>query len=163
MNTKMEQPKHLAWHETLEMHELVGFQAANLVAFKKKLPSLSDPGLAALYKETIAAVETNLKELLAFYPQAPVAEHRKDMPELLGPESAQLLGFTKTAVRSYAIAITESATPQLKATFQKHLLGAIALHTKVFEFAYERGLYPAYNLTELLASDVKKAQMAISL
>ncbi|MDQ1910103.1 spore coat protein [Paenibacillus sp. GD4] len=156
-------PNHLAWHETLELHELVAFQTSQLVSFKKKLPSLQDRGLYSLYSETVKILEKNLTELLQFYPKAPEMRSSGDMPELLGAESAQLLAFAKTAVRNYAIAITETATPQLRAVFQKQLIGAIELHGKVFQFMYERGLYPAYDLKALLANDVTNAKAAISL
>jgi len=154
--------KYLAWHETLELHELVAFQTGQLVAFKKKLPSLDDPTLRALYVESIAALEMNLRELLAFYPKAPVFA-RNEEPELPAVESAQLLGVVKTAVRNYAIAITETATPELRAVLLKHLTAAVALHAKVFHFMLERGYYPAYNLDQLLAGDVRNAHAALSL
>lgn len=156
-------PPHLAWHETLELHELVAFQASQLVAFKKKFPSLQDPALKALYAEAIQNLEMNLQELLQFYPLTPSADRHMEHPELVGPESGQLLGFAKTAVRNYAIAITETATPQLRNTFQKHLNNGICFHAKVFQFMLERGLYPAYNLEQLLAGDVKNAMGALAL
>lgn len=160
---KQSNPKHLAWHETLELHELVAFQTGQLISFKKKLPSLQDPALRTLYTEAIQGLEQNLRELLQYYPQAPTMARSSEDPELPGIESALLLGFAKTAVRNYAIAITETATPQLRETFQKHLIKAIAMHAKVFQFMYERGYYPSYNLEQLLANDMKNAQIALSL
>jgi len=154
---------HLAWHETLELHELVAYQTAHLMAFKKKLPTLQDPSLRALYAETIASLEKNLRELLAFYPRAPIANREEVAVDLSALESAHLLGFAKTAVRNYAIAITETATPQLRAVLEKQLVAAIALHAKVFAFMYERGWYPSYNLNQLLANDVKMAGAALSM
>jgi len=164
VNLNAGQVKYLAWHETLEMHELVAFQTSQLVSFKKKLPTLQDAAIRALYAEGIAALENNLRELLAYYPKAPML-HRKDDDdvEIPGAESAQLLGVLKTSVRNYAIAITETATPELRATFVKHLTAAIALHAKVFYFMLERGYYPSYNLDQLLATDVKNAHAALSL
>jgi spore coat protein F len=156
-------PKHLAWHETLELHELVVYQAAHLTAFKKQLPTLKDAELAALYKTTIKALEMNLKDLLHYYPQAPMTRADAAQPEMAAIESALLLGFVKTAVRYYAFAITETATPHLRDTLHKHLNQAIALHAQVFNFMYGRGYYPAYNLDQLLANDVKMAQTALKL
>jgi spore coat protein F len=156
-------PNHLAWHETMELHELVALQTAQLVAFKKKLPSLQDPGLRTLYTETIQSLEHNIRELLYFYPLAPMVDQQRDIPELPGIESAHLLGCLKTNVRTYAIAITEAATPRLRDTFHKHLDQAIALHGRVFYFMYQRGYYPAYNLNLLLENDVKNARLALSL
>lgn len=44
MESTCRQPdqKHLAWHETLEMHELAAFQANHLTAFKMHLPDIKD-------------------------------------------------------------------------------------------------------------------------
>lgn len=33
--TLHQQPQHLAWHETLEIHELVAFQSISLMKLKK--------------------------------------------------------------------------------------------------------------------------------
>lgn len=157
-------PQHLAWHETMEMHELTAYQSNQLMHFKMALGEIKDPKLHALYTEAIKGVEMNLKELLQFYPEAPMAS-RSSMEgmDLTAFYAGQLLGFTKTSVRSYAIAITETATPKLREVFVKQLNNAIALHAKVFNFMYERGWYPAYNLNQLLANDVKNANKAINL
>ncbi len=154
--------EHLAWHETMELHELVAFQSTHLTVFKKKLPTIQEPTLKALYAETIKALEQNLRELLKFYPMAPTMA-RNTSPDMTAVEAATLLGFLKTAVRNYAIAITETATPQLRDTFQKQLLGCIALHAKVYNFMYQHGFYPSYNLEQLLANDVKMANNALNL
>lgn len=157
-------PEHLAWHETLEMHELTAYQSNNLMNFKMVLSDIKDPRLHALYIEAIKGVEMNLKELLQFYPEAPMySRNSEDGMDLTAFYAGQLLGFAKTSVRSYAIAITETATPKLRETFVKQLNNAIVLHAKVFNFMYERGLYPAYNLNQLLANDVKNANKAINL
>ncbi|WP_148449152.1 spore coat protein, partial [Paenibacillus ihuae] len=74
-----------------------------------------------------------------------------------------LLGFAKTAVRSYAIGITETATPKLRETLQKQLNAAIMLHGKIYYFMLERGLYPSYDLPKLLSNDVTTANKALSL
>lgn len=153
---------HLAWHETMELHELVAFQSTHLAVFKKKLPTIQESALKALYVETIRALEQNLRELLKFYPMAPPMA-RNTSPDMAAVEAATLLGFLKTAVRNYAIAITETATPQLRDTFQKQLLGAIALHAKVFHYMHHHGYYPAYHLEQLLANDVKMANNALNL
>lgn len=163
VNSNPKSTKYLAWHETLELHELVAYQTVHLVSFKKKLPTVQDPALKALYTETIKAVEHNIRDLLKYYPQAPVPTREHEELDVIAAESAMLLGFAKTAVRNYAIAITETATPQLRETLSKHLNACIALHAKVFYFMLERGYYPSYNLEQLLANDVKMAHTALSL
>lgn len=156
--------QHLAWHETLELHELAGYQSNALTGMKLNLPNIQDPALKGLYGEAIQGTEQNLRELLPYYASAPRVGMRKETgPDLTAYYAGHLLGFAKTSVRNYAIAITETATPALRDTFQRHLLSAIQLHAKTFAFMYERGLYPAYQLDLLLANDQKMAQNALSL
>lgn len=159
-----QQHPHLAWHETLELHELTAYQSNQLTLFKMVLEDVKDPQLHALYLETISAVEMNLKELLQYYPLAPQGTRNSSKePDLTAFYSGLLLGFAKTAVRSYAIGITETATPKLRETLQKQLNAAIQLHGKIFYFMLERGLYPAYDLNKLLSNDVAAANKALSL
>lgn len=154
-------PDHLAWHETLELHELAVFQSNGLMALKKTMPQIQDPALRTIYGGAIQGVEQNLKELLQFYPSAP--DERQSQRDLNAFYSGSLLGFAKTSVRNYAIAITETATPQLREVLQTHLLRAIQLHGKVYYYMYNNGYYPSYNLQQLLANDVKIAKNALSL
>lgn len=163
MDSTVRQPKHLAWHETLELHELVAFQAHHLMDLKMHHTDVKDPQLHALYAEAIHSMEQNLQELLRYYPQAPVGMRKSSDQDMTAFYAAHLLILAKTAVRNYAIAITETATPQLRATLQKQLNAAIALHGKVFYFMYERGLYPAYQLDRLLALDTKLAEKALGM
>mgnify|MGYP003574952742 FL=1 len=41
---------HLAWHETLELHELVAAQSNALMKFKIAYPKIKDPILKTIYK-----------------------------------------------------------------------------------------------------------------
>jgi spore coat protein F len=162
--TMHNQQQHLAWHETLDMHELVAFQSIGLIKCKKAVKEVKDPALKTLYTQAIQSLENNLKELLNFYPQAPNPEYRQAKED---PDTAfyagNLLGLAKTTVRYYAIAITETATPQLRQVLVKQLNAAIQLHANVFNFMYERSYYPSYNLQQLLANDVNLAKKALSL
>jgi spore coat protein F len=160
-SAKKQPQQHLAWHETLEMHELTAFQANNLLAFRMHIGDVKDPQLHALYAETIRCLEQNLNDLLQYFPKAPTATRKSIDDDMTAFYAGHLLGFAKTAVRNYAIAITETATPQLRDTLQKHLNNAIMLHGKIFYFMYERGLYPAYHLEQLLAIDVNNASKAL--
>jgi spore coat protein F len=58
--------------------------------------------------------------------------------ELEDPETGfiagDLLGMPKTMVRSYAIAVTETATPTLREVLTKQLVAGIQLHANVFYF-----------------------------
>lgn len=155
--------KTLAWHETLELHELVVFQSIGLMKLKDAIGKITCPTLRAIYAQTIKGLTMNLTELLQFYSNTPRNEQidRGDLDK--GFYAGDLLAFSKTAVRNYAIAITETATPQLRMVFAKHLQSAIHTHAIVFNYMYERGYYPSYNLPKLLNNDVMLAKKAISM
>lgn len=82
--------------------------------------------------------------------------------ELINDEviAADLLVSTKAAVRSYAVAITETATPEIHEVLKKQLDEAIALHHKVATYMIENEMYHAYNVKEQLMNDLKKAELA---
>ena len=74
----MAYPNHLAWHETLDLHELVAFQANGLIKLKKSVRNISDQTLQSLYIKAINAIQNNLKELVQFYSYAPeVQSHQR--------------------------------------------------------------------------------------
>ncbi|WP_055110272.1 spore coat protein [Paenibacillus ihumii] len=146
------------------MHELTAYQSNQLVHFKMVVDDIANPKLRALYLEAIKSIENNLKELLQYFPKAPQGTRSQNTGiDLTAFYAGQLLGFAKTAVRTYAIAITETSTPQLRETLQKQLNAAIQLHAKVFYFMLENGYYPSYDLPKLLANDVANANKALAL
>ncbi len=164
MSAEQKKASHLAWHETMELHETVVFLSNSLIGFKMDDPQVQDPDLKKLYAEAIQSLERNLKELLPYYKSAPTVDMRNnDSKDLTAFYAARLLIFAKTAVRNYAIAITETATPSLCETFKKQLNQAIQLHSKVFEFMLNKGIYPAYDLNRLLANDQKVAAVALNM
>ena len=107
-------PKTLAWHETLEMHELVAFQAIGLMKLKTGLNNVKDPNLQRIYLETIKELEANLKELLQFYSSAPHPGESSNYRITDSFLAGDLLAFTKSAVRNYAVAITETSNTSSK-------------------------------------------------
>ncbi len=111
---------HLAWHETLELHELVAFQSIGLMKLKEMRPQITNRELRSLYGEAIHSVEINVRELLAFFPEAPREDGKEDERDpMTAFYAGNLLGFAKTSVRNYAIAITETATPELRKCTKK--------------------------------------------
>jgi len=46
-------PKTLAWHKTLEMHELVAFQSIGLMKLKIGLNNIQDSNLQRIYLQTM--------------------------------------------------------------------------------------------------------------
>ena len=153
---------HLAWHETMEIHELVAFQSIGLIKLKKAYPEITDPDLKRIYELAITGVSNNIRELIQFYPFAPKPEREsEERVDNLPFYSGNLLGFAKTSVRNYSIAITETATPSLRTVLRKQLLGAIDTHATIYNYMYERGYYPSYNLEKLLQNDLNLANAAL--
>ncbi|SES67088.1 spore coat protein F [Oceanobacillus limi] len=158
------QPRHLAWHETLEIHELVAFQSIGLMKLKKAVREVHDNKLRGLYLQTIKDLEANINDLLKFYSLAPREDIDRDMKDLdKGFYAGDLLALAKTSVRNYAIAITETATPEVRETLAKHLQKAIRTHANVFNFMYQNGLYPAYDMKKLLENDMNLANKALKM
>ncbi|RYL93844.1 spore coat protein [Sporolactobacillus sp. THM7-4] len=155
---------HLAWHETLEIHELVAFQSIGLMKLKKTYPEVADPELKHLYKTAIDGISRNIRELLQFYPMAPLMERKgKEMGEELSSFFVgDLLGLAKVSVRNYALAITETSTPAVRKVLLRHLLGAIELHAKIFNYMNEKEYYPSYDLKRLLQNDISLANKALT-
>lgn len=155
---------HLAWHETLDLHEIVAFQSLGLMKLKKFIGEVKDPELRKIYQHTIKGVENNLEELIQFYTFAPREEEEEDIRNMdTGFFAGDLLGFAKTSVRNYAIAITETATPVLRDTLARQLQKAIETHAAIYNYMYKKGLYPSYDLERLLRNDLKNANKAIKM
>jgi spore coat protein F len=153
----------LAWHETLEIHELVAFQSIGLIKLKMAIKKINDPELRKIYNNAIKGMELNVSELIKFYPSAPNPSREEALRNDLGFYAGDLLGLSKSLVRNYSIAITETATPILRETLVNQLLRAIKSHESVFNYMYKKGYYPSYDLVQLLNNDLKNAQKALSM
>lgn len=153
----------LAWHETLELHELTAFKAIGLMKLKMGIKHIQDSRLKNIYKQSIEELEMSLAELSQFYPYAPKPEESDEFRVDHAFFASDLLAFSKTEVRNYAIAITETATPMLREILKKHLEMAIKCHERIFKYMYENGLYPSYDLQNLLQHDVNLAQKALTM
>lgn len=160
--SKNQQPKTLAWHETLELHELVAFSSIGLIKLKKGIGKIQCPTLRSIYDQSIKELESNIRELVQFYPLAPRGdEDIRDMDKAF--YAGDLLAFSKSAVRNYAVAITETATPGLRNVLAKQLQMAINCHARIYNYMYQRGYYPSYNLEKLLNNDLNLANKALSM
>ncbi|GGE44389.1 spore coat protein F [Pullulanibacillus camelliae] len=159
-----ERPAHLAWHETLELHEIVAMQTSTLMKLEMFYPEIEDSMLQQLYRQAIEDHKNNLVELLRFYPKAP--RHEKKTMGMMVEDSffaGELLSCAKNSIKAYAAAITETATPSLREAFVKQLNQAITMHAKIFNYMHQQGYYPAYDLNQLLANDMKNAQKALGM
>nr|WP_263324838.1 spore coat protein [Neobacillus sp. Marseille-Q6967] len=160
---EQEERRTLAWHETLEMHELVAFQSIGLMKLKLSFNKVPDNELKELYRKCIHELEGNLRELMKFYPSAPGYQGREedDYREDVGFYAGDLLALSKSLVRNLGVAITETATPALRNVLTKQLNAAIKGHERVYNYMYKNGLYPSYDLGRLLGHDIEMAQKAL--
>jgi similar to spore coat protein len=69
----------------------------------------------------------------------------------------------KSGVRNYAAAVTETATPELKAALREQLTDAIATHEAISAYMISKGYYHPHNLSEQLQVDLTAAQTATDL
>ena len=77
--------------------------------------------------------------------------------------ATDLLLSSKNGVRSLAVAITETATPEVKKVLKKELETAIDLHDKIAQYMIEKEMYHAYDLKEQVSQDLKNAEEALEI
>lgn len=69
----------------------------------------------------------------------------------------------KNGVINYTMALTETATPEIRATLRKQLNEAIATHEVIANYMMKNGYYHAYNPQEQFKVDIQTTDMALSL
>ncbi|RLL48302.1 spore coat protein [Oceanobacillus piezotolerans] len=77
--------------------------------------------------------------------------------------ATDLLVSAKAAVRNYAVAITETASPEIHKVLKKQMDDAIDLHHKIATYMIENEMYHAYNVKEQVEHDCKKADLAMKM
>jgi len=74
-----------------------------------------------------------------------------------------MLTAAKTAVRNYAVAVTEAATPEVHDMMRKHLFEAIDLHERLTNYLVANGWYHPHQTNEQIALDLKTMETALNL
>ena len=69
----------------------------------------------------------------------------------------------KAGVRNYAVAITETGTPELKAALRAQLNDAIATHEAITTYMIAKGYYHPHDLSEQLLVDLNVSETALNL
>lgn len=93
-----------------------------------------------------------------------IVEHLTGMDKLTDQVIAMdFLITAKSGVRNYAMAITETGTPEIKTILSKQLEEAIATHEQISQYMVDRGFYHAYNINEQIQLDRKNIQTALSI
>ncbi|MFV5315521.1 spore coat protein [Priestia megaterium] len=77
--------------------------------------------------------------------------------------ATDLLLSAKNGVRTYAVALTETATPEVRKVLKKQLDEAIELHEKIAQYMIDNEMYHAYDVEEQVNHDLKKADKALEL
>lgn len=77
--------------------------------------------------------------------------------------ATDMLLSAKAAVRSYAIALTETATPKVHKILKAQLDTAIKTHQKIAAYMIENEMYHPYDLQGQIEHDAKKAETALEL
>lgn len=70
---------------------------------------------------------------------------------------------SKTAIKNYATAISETATPEVRDTLRKQMNDAINTHEKITNYMMQKGYYHAYNPTEQMSVDQKASDTVMKL
>lgn len=77
--------------------------------------------------------------------------------------ATDFLVTAKAGVRNLAVAITETATPEVKKILRRELDIAIDTHDKIAQYMIKKEMYHAYNIDEQIEHDLKKADIALEL
>jgi similar to spore coat protein len=70
---------------------------------------------------------------------------------------------SKSGIQEYAVAITETTSPQLRATLINQLNAMITTHEVISDYMMSKGYYHAYNLEEQYKVDMKVTDTALNL
>lgn len=73
-----------------------------------------------------------------------------------------LLIAAKSGVRNYAMAVTETVTPEIKETLTQHLDEAIDMHERILRYMMERGWYHPWDEMEQMRLDLKNIETALN-
>ncbi|SPT85600.1 putative spore coat protein F [Niallia circulans] len=77
--------------------------------------------------------------------------------------ATELLISAKATVRTYAVAITETASPQVREILKKQLNEAIDNHAKIANYMIKNDMYYAYDVDKQLEHDKEKIDISLEL
>jgi len=77
--------------------------------------------------------------------------------------ATDLLISAKSGVRNYAMAVTESGTPEIKHTLTRHLEEALDMHEKISNYMVSKGWYHAYDTKEQIQLNLQNINTAMNL
>ncbi|RAR43542.1 spore coat protein [Paenibacillus sp. MDMC362] len=69
----------------------------------------------------------------------------------------------KSGIQNYAVAITETASPEIKAVLLQHLHEAIQTHEQITNYMIQKGYYHPYQISDQIQLDLQTAQTALKI
>ncbi|MGI5902339.1 MAG: spore coat protein [Desulfitobacteriia bacterium] len=76
--------------------------------------------------------------------------------------TGDMLNSTKMSIKSYAGALTEAASPQVRDLLKRQLDDAIESQEKIFRFMEKKGWYKPYDMNSQIQSDIQNSQKVIN-
>lgn len=70
---------------------------------------------------------------------------------------------TKTGIRNYAVALTETTSPEVSAALRRQLNDIIATHEIITNYMMKNGYYHAYDAQQQFKVDMKATDTALNL
>lgn len=77
--------------------------------------------------------------------------------------AADFLASTKSGMKNYASAISETASPEVRDVLKKQLDDAICMHEKITEYMMKKGFYNAHDPQQQFKMDMQAADTALNL
>ena len=77
--------------------------------------------------------------------------------------ASDFLIAAKAGVRNYAVALSETTTPEVREVLRRHLDIAISMHEKITMFMIKKGYYHVEDPQEQLRIDIKNADTVLNL
>ena len=77
--------------------------------------------------------------------------------------ATDLLMGTKSCVRNYAIALTETASPEIRSVLRRHLNDAIVQHESLTNYMVKNEYYLPYDVNEQISVDLTTTETALNL
>lgn len=94
----------------------------------------------------------------------PILEYITGMGALTDQVIAMdLLINAKSGVRNYAMAVTECASPEIRAVLTKQLNEAIDAHERIATYMIEHGLYQPFDVQKQLQLNLQNMQTALNM
>lgn len=75
--------------------------------------------------------------------------------------ATDMLIAAKSAIKQYALAITETATPEIRSTLIQHLEDCISFHKQISDYMVNEGYYSPLDTSKQLQVDMNMAAQAL--